>query len=199
MGRQSTGIAKTASVCRIDMRYLTRWGVFKHGNCSFSMEWNDGSSISLYLTNGQEGHFLTASYSLTDRLGEVHHLNYRIYIDSIPSNLGRGFVYYFLCPNTGKRCRILYRAYGSHIFRARTSYPYRLYYPEQAESKKYRLFDKKASAEDKLKNLTEGRKRKQDYFMGKRTKYSLRKQAFLERFLMLDEEADKYFQANVYN
>ena len=197
MGRQSTGALKTAGVCRIEMRDLTRLGILKKQYYSFELNWNDGSSICLYLTNNQEGHFLTAAYTLTDRQGETHRMNYRIYLDRIPSNLGRGFVYYFLCPNTGKRCRVLYRAYGSHTFRARTSYPYRLYYPLQAESKRTLVFERLHSAKERLERVTRGRKRKQYYFKGERTKNSLRRERYFDTFCQLDEDAERFFSSNI--
>ncbi len=36
---------------------------------------------------------------------------------SAPSNLNKGLVWYFLCPNTGKRCRILYSIGGYFLHR----------------------------------------------------------------------------------
>ncbi len=37
-------------------------------------------------------------------------INYRVQLVSDPSNLGKGVVWYFVCPHTGKRCRKLYSA-----------------------------------------------------------------------------------------
>jgi hypothetical protein len=37
-------------------------------------------------------------------------LNYRVQLVSIPSNLGKGIVWFFICPSTGKRCKKLYLA-----------------------------------------------------------------------------------------
>jgi len=193
MGRLSTGAMKTAGVCRIDMRYLTKWGAFKYSNCSIPMSWSDGSSIGMNLINFNNASYLELNYTLTDRAGIKHDLNYKVYLDKVPSNLGRGFVYYFLCPTTGRRCRILYRAYGCHTFRSRGAFSYRLYYPAQAGSKRFRVFDKKESAEVKYQRLTEGRKRHQDYFKGKRTMYSLKKEISLKRYLMLEEETERYY------
>ena len=39
---------------------------------------------------------------------------YRVYL-SVPSNLGASEVWYFLCPHTGKRCRILYCVEGEFL------------------------------------------------------------------------------------
>jgi hypothetical protein len=35
-------------------------------------------------------------------------IKYKVYLVAVPSNIGKGKVWYFLCPNTGKRCRKLY-------------------------------------------------------------------------------------------
>jgi|LSQX01.3.fsa_nt_gb hypothetical protein len=197
MGRISTGIEKTASVCRIDMRDLTRWGVLKHNSCSFSMEWTDGSSIWLEVNSSKDGKYIVIEYKLTDFQGDSYNMKYTISLDRIPSNLGRGYIYYFICPKTGKRCRVLYRAYGSYIFRSRDSYPYRLYYPIQTESKNNRKFERVHSIKAKLDKLNVGRKRKQDYFKGKRTKYSFKKKAYMERFVKLDEECQIFIMQNI--
>jgi len=193
MGRRSTGAMNTAQVCRIDMRYLTRWGVFKHQECSFPMSWNDGSSIRLTLINNFEETCLIFNYTLTDRADIKHELNYKVYIEKVLSNLGRGFVYYFICPNTGNRCRILYRAYGSHTFRSRKGFSYRLYYPLQQGSKLGLIFDRKFSAEEKYLKLSEGRKRNQHYFKGKITKFEMKKESYFKRYMDLEEESDRFF------
>ena len=43
--------------------------------------------------------------------------NYRVSLVSVPSNLGKGRVWYFLCPQTGKRCRKLYSVGGYFLHR----------------------------------------------------------------------------------
>jgi hypothetical protein len=63
-----------------------------------------------------------AYYTLTKPSGEEFKLDYKIQLTSIPSNLGRGEVLYFVCPTSGRRARILYRAYGSHYFKSRQAY-----------------------------------------------------------------------------
>lgn len=72
----------------------------------------------------------------------IHTLTYQkedcndtIYIEAVPSNLGKGNVLYFICPASGKRCRILYKAYGCPIWKSRQSYYNRIYYPTQQSSK----------------------------------------------------------------
>jgi hypothetical protein len=49
--------------------------------------------------------------------------------------LGKGEIIYFVCPISGKKARILYRCYGSKIWKCRTSYQNRIYYDSQQCSK----------------------------------------------------------------
>lgn len=197
MGRYSTGVSKTASVCRVEMKDFTRWKIFKYPEYSFSMNWTDGSSMNVTLYNKSEDSYFIFQYVLTDNSGKSYDLKYKVFITKVPSNLGRGFIYYFICPSSGRMCRILYRAYGSHTFKSREAYKYKLYYPMQTESKKYRIFDKRNNAEEKLLKLSEGRKRNQEFFKGKRTKYSIKREIYLNRFIQLDEESSAYLLANL--
>ena len=43
--------------------------------------------------------------------------NYRVWIESVPSNLGKGEVLYFRCPHTHKLCRKLYFVGGEFLHR----------------------------------------------------------------------------------
>ena len=64
---------------------------------------------------------------------------YKVELVSIPSNIGKGCIWYFVCPRTGKRCRKLYLVdtyfYHHSAFRG-------CYYEKQIQSKKYREFEK---------------------------------------------------------
>ena len=62
---------------------------------------------------------------------------YRVRLVSVPSNLGAGEVWYFLCPHTGKRCRILYSVGGWFLHREAFR---RVYYDSQVQSKKTRNY-----------------------------------------------------------
>lgn len=43
--------------------------------------------------------------------------NYKIKLVSVPSNLGKGEIWYFLCPSTNKRCKKLYSIEGYFLHR----------------------------------------------------------------------------------
>lgn len=63
-------------------------------------------------------------------------MDYRVCFDSVKSNQGKGNVYYFICPVSNQRCRILYMAYGCEYFKSRLSYRNRIYYNCQICSKR---------------------------------------------------------------
>lgn len=62
-------------------------------------------------------------------------ISYDIRIVSIPSNLGKGRMYYFICPFTHKWCKYLYMGYGSPYFKSREAYSHRIYYASQLSSR----------------------------------------------------------------
>lgn len=65
--------------------------------------------------------------------------NYTINFTSMPSNLGFGELWYFLCPFTFKRCRKLHLI--DERFMHRSALPSGMY-SKQTQSKKYRALDK---------------------------------------------------------
>lgn len=66
-------------------------------------------------------------------------INYKVCLVDIPSNLGKGVLWYFVCPKTGNRCRKLYLAdtYFCHRSACRVCMN-----EKQTQSKKTRHFDK---------------------------------------------------------
>src|SRR5690606_12225110 len=76
------------------------------------------------------------SYTFTNNYtGYKSKEQYKVYLEGVPSNLGNGEVYYFVCPSTGRLCRILYSAYGSSRFKSRYAYKFPIYYRSQVCSK----------------------------------------------------------------
>lgn len=75
--------------------------------------------------NGEE----TASIGFSIRMGETkgyleldynykkEPIKYRVPIVSKPSNLGKGLIWYFVCPHTGKHCKKLYLVGGYFLHR----------------------------------------------------------------------------------
>src|SRR5688572_3387470 len=121
MGRNATGVMTVYEAIRIEMGYLLSKSYIPKG-CIISSQlfWSNqhGKQTakvdfrSIYLGRGPDTNYIELSYKLTYN-GEKHDLHYKIYLHEQPSNLGKGPVEYFICPQSGKKCRILYSAYGS--------------------------------------------------------------------------------------
>ncbi len=136
MGRYSTGKLTTGEVMRIELSHLLKAGKIKRNDkCFGSISWNNGSYIYFESSFTDTEKYLRLKYTITHYTGEKTHLDYNIQLTSIPSNLGIGEVIYFVCPQTGKRARILYKCYGSQIWKHREAYKTRIYYQCQTLSK----------------------------------------------------------------
>ncbi|UQD54999.1 hypothetical protein [Flavobacterium sp. K5-23] len=126
----------------VSITKLKEWGYLNYGIKSGIISWSSSgevlSRIGIKSTILEHEKFITLDYKQS---GES--INYNVRIVSIPSNLGKGEILYFVCPNTGKHCRKLY--HNSKYFLHREAYRY-LYYEKQLESKKSRflvsIFDK---------------------------------------------------------
>lgn len=134
MGRNSTGAISVNECLFINVNFYLK---YIHNNIfpfAGSTSWNTGASISFVLSKDEAGLFLELIYSKTIK-EEKENFNYKVKIVSVLSNLGKGNNYYFICPISGKRCKILYMGYGSHYFKCRTAYQHRIYYPCQLSSR----------------------------------------------------------------
>lgn len=64
---------------------------------------------------------------------------YKVKLISLPSNLGKGIVWYFICPHTNKRCRKLYLVDGYFLHREAFK---KCLYESQTKSKRQRQLNK---------------------------------------------------------
>ena len=134
MGRNTTGAISVNECLFINVNFYLKYirnNVFPFAG---STSWNTGASISFLLSKDEVGLFLELIYSKTDK-EEKESFNYKVRIETRISNLGKGNCYYFICPISGKRCKILYMGYGSNYFKCRTAYQNRIYYPCQLSSR----------------------------------------------------------------
>ncbi len=189
MGRNSTGANTVFGINRIEMKDLIKWGYFKrYANKNSTLSWSSGNRISIEVINQPEECSIRLIYTLTDYYTEKKtDIDYKVWIERVPSNLGKGNVLYFICPFTHKKSRILYRAYGSHYFKSREAYNRRIYYDTQLASKLYVLNEKYRTAEAKLEKLYMTKRRNQTTFKGQPTKYSLKLQALEKKVEYLDK------------
>jgi hypothetical protein len=94
---------------------------------------------------------------------------YKVYLVNVPSNLGRGNVWYFLCPKTWKRCRKLYCVGGYFLHRE----AFRgCMYDCQTRARKHRDWDKLIGPYFELEELylRLGKKNLKRTYAGKPTK-----------------------------
>ncbi len=193
MGRNSTGAWTTDDCLRIELSYLLKAGYLIRGKfTSGSLSWHCNGNPSGIINIDSRWPLDTAqrpsirlTYTITDkRTGEKENRDDTVYLESRPSNLGKGAVLYFICPSSGKRCRVLYKAYGCPIWKSRLAYQHRIYYPSQQSSKR-EYANNRYWQLDKQISVLQG-KRRAGVYQGMQTKRAER----LERLEFMQWEFD---------
>jgi len=123
----------------ISITNLRKWGYLKEysqrsSNITWSRNEIETSSIGIKIVMNDFENILTVNYKCN---GTSY--NYNIPLVSLPSNLGKGKVWYFQCPFTNKRCRKLHLI--SERFMHRSALPSGMY-SIQTQSKRWRFMDK---------------------------------------------------------
>ena len=139
MGRMSTYPTLYEERTKLDVFKLRKDGVISQGYITGgSIEWSRRgevfSSISYRCDMSKGKSQIKLSYIFKSEERE-----YIIQIVSVPSNLGKGEIYYFLCPETGKKCRFLYSIGGWFLHRKAFQ---QVYYEKQTYSKAMRDADR---------------------------------------------------------
>ena len=187
MGRWSTGALTTSEVLRIELSYLLKTGTIKK-SCEIlsALSWTSGANIRIETSyNTKAGNYIRLIYTTTDSEGNKADHDYIIGLITVPSNIGKGEVLYFRCPESGKNCRILYKAYGSPIWKSKAAYKNRIYYQSQLSSKMNHSNDRYWELKREIEKMEKSR-RKQFTYKGKPTKFALR----LEQLEHLMQEHD---------
>ena len=92
-------------------------------------------------------------------------IKYSVEIVGIPTNIGIGKRWYFICPSTGKRCMNLISPSGCPYFLHRSAFT-QLMYQSQKRSKEYRKYEAAYGwlfEEERLRNQLAQRYRKRHY------------------------------------
>jgi len=127
-------VVKTVSISFLTKhRYLKPYQ-WKNGIINWSRSGNKTGSISIRVNTQPENPYIELDYKYNEAP-----INYRVQLISAPSNLGKGFVWYFVCRHTGKRCRKLYLADTYFYHRAAFK---GCMYEKQTQSKKSRYLNK---------------------------------------------------------
>lgn len=140
----------------------------KSGTITWSRNGSQTGSISIKVNTHSEQPYIELDYKYRDEPR-----NYKVSLVSKPSNLGKGLIWYFLCPQTNKRCRKLYSIGGYFLHREAFN---GCMYETQTQSKKYRQLDKTLGAYFKIDNLYSElyKKNFKKTYAGKPTKRYLR-------------------------
>lgn len=140
----------------------------KSGTITWSRNGSQTGSISIKVNTHSEQPYIELDYKYRDEPR-----NYKVSLVSKPSNLGKGLIWYFLCPQTNKRCRKLYSIGGYFLHREAFN---GCMYETQTQSKKYRQLDKTLGAYFKSDNLYSqlNQKHFKKTYAGKPTKRYLR-------------------------
>ncbi len=104
------------------------------GTVNWTRQGENTGSISIIVSFTNENNYIDFDYTCN---GNNH--NYRVYLISLQSNLGKGKVWYFQCRFTGKRCRKLHLI--NERFQHRTASKNGMY-STQTKSKKWRSIEK---------------------------------------------------------
>lgn len=102
---------------QLSITRLKGWGYLKpnqiiSGTINWSRNGNPTGCISIKVNtcNGQP--YIELNYKYRD-----NPRSYKVYLTSTPSNLNKGEIWYFICPQTHKRCRKLYSIGGYFLHR----------------------------------------------------------------------------------
>jgi hypothetical protein len=160
-------------VLQLNISKLKGWGYLEPEKIiSGIVNWNSNgiktASISIQVNTHSEQPYIVLDYKYRDEPR-----NYKVYLESTISNLNKGKVWYFICPQTNKRCRKLYSIGGYFLHREAFN---GCMYETQIQSKKYRQLDKTLGAFFKSDNLYSElyKKNFKQTYAGKPTKRYLR-------------------------
>jgi len=117
----------------IKLKLFDRSG-YKHGE----IRWKRSNALSEEITYGIQIIVSTQEYNEYvefDYLINSKAINYRVPLIKLPSNLGKGSVWYFYCPCSDKRCKKLHLIKDKFVHKSAVD---NIYYDQQLTPKKFR-------------------------------------------------------------
>jgi hypothetical protein len=155
-------------------------GQIKSGTLTWTRNGHQTGSISIQVNTISEQPHIELDYKYRDEPR-----NYIVSLVSVPSNLGKGKIWYFLCPHTRKRCRKLYSIGGYFFHREAFN---GCMYDCQTKSKYYRKLNKILGPYFKIDQLYEQlySRHFKKYYSGKPTKRYLRILNQIENIKQID-------------
>ena len=157
-------------VLQISITNLKKWGYLdknqsKSGQLTWSRKGEEIGSIGITSNMQDENSYVMLNYTYN----KTENRNYNIDLVTIPSNLGKGKIWYFQCPQTFQLCRKLYSIGGWFLHREAFN---GVYYESQTHSKYYRYLDKTLGAYFRSDQIYEQLHKKyfKTHYAGKPTK-----------------------------
>lgn len=163
------------NICKLNKDNFITPGIERSGTITWSRNGNKRASIGITVNMRSASPYVELDYSYNDQPRK-----YQVRLVSVPSNLGSGEVWYFLCPHTGKRCRILYLIGGLFLHREAFN---GVFYDSQVQSKKMRNYMNVVGPLSKVDKLYEELHKPyfKRYYNGQPTKRYARIQKQLEQ------------------
>jgi hypothetical protein len=123
----------------LTISFLSKNGYLKPNQCNrgvvtWSRDGQKTGSISIAVNTLVTIPFIVLDYNSNDEPRK-----YQINLVTFPSNLGKGVHWYFVCPNTNKRCRKLHLHGGYFLHRSAFK---DCFYEKQTQNKYWRFLDK---------------------------------------------------------
>jgi len=158
--------AQTLSITDLKGWCYLKPGQWRTGIVTWSRGERKTGSIRVSVELGETSGFLELEYQFRDEP-----IKYKVPIVSKPSNLGKGLIWFFCCPHTGKRCRKLY-GIGKY-FLHREAFRGCMY-ERQTRSKKSRALSKALDISFAPEDFRREGKQLRRYYNGKPTKRYLK-------------------------
>lgn len=175
MGRYSK-IPDILNECdTVSITSLSQWGYFKPGKIQRGIITWSRSGIKLGCIDIAVNSNIESPYLELDYCYRQAPIKYRVQLVSMPSNIGKGRVWYFLCPVTGKRCRKLYRVGPKFLHREAHTSPGCMYETQTYSSRNrflVRQYDKLFGKEKAYEQIH--KKHFKTHYAGKPTKRYLK-------------------------
>ena len=156
-------------VLQLQISKLKEWGYLNpdlhiRATVNWSTNGNSTGSISISVNTNVNQPYIELDYKYRDKPR-----NYKVFLTTKSSNLGKGELWFFVCPHTGKLCRKLYSVDGYFLHRDAFN---GCMYESQTYSKKWRDMDKFYGSYFKAEKLYEQlyKKHLKKTYAGKPTK-----------------------------
>lgn len=168
MGRYSTGVRLIDYIDTLSITKIKEWGHLDNIGKTSTITWSRRGVVraSINITTLMTDQlYIQLSY----KYGDSEIVKYKVAVTYVDSNLGNGQIPYFICPQTGKKCRNLYSTEKYFLHRDAISNGM---YESQTESKKMRLFTRVMGPYYKIDKVSEelNSKHFKNNYRGKPTK-----------------------------